>query len=479
MNLSNTIKIPKSQYWLIGLGLLAALSVGALSAINQNFLFSLIPVFLLAGVAFLILLFREPFVGLVACILYTFFMNIPTREIGGFQYGLVTEALLIATWASVWYNAKKLDLSMANNNFVWLTGAWFILSCAELVNPSGANPQGWLQEIRGTALYPFLAVPLGSILINNQKRLNFFITIFIVCSVIACLNGIKQQEIGFTAGEQNFLNTGGDVTHFVDGRMRIFSFYDASQFGPLMAFASLVCFILAVGIKPWWKKIILLIIGILTFYGMMISGTRGALFVLIAGVPLALLLSKNRKVIFFGGVAAALSFAFLKFTTIGNTNYAIFRLRTAINPSDDASFNVRVINQLKLAEYMESKPFGEGLGTIGHWGREFNPGKYVSTIAPDSYWVKVWVMYGIVGMILFFCMWMFFIGKSSAMIWKVKNKNVRVKLIALTAGAAGIFLSSYGNEVMNTMPSSLILNLSLGAAFVFCIKDRKEQELNL
>jgi len=475
MKLSYTTKIGRYQYWFVATGLLVALATGILSVIGQNFLFSLIPAIFLACVTFLILLFREPFVGLIAIIFYVFFMGFFTREIGGFQYGIIVDALFVLTWLSVWYNAKRLNLSLLNNNFVWLTVVWFIISCAQLVNPAGASPQGWLQEVRGAALYPLLAVPLGAALITTPKRLNSFLTIFLFCAFIACLNGIKQHTIGLSTGEQAFLDRGGDVTHFIDGRIRIFSFYDAAQFGPLMALTSLVAIVLAAGVKKWWKKTVLILIGILTFYGMMISGTRGAFFVLIAGVPLALSLSKNLKAIVIGSSSSLLLFAFLKFTTIGNTNYAVYRLRTSIAPSEDASFNVRIINQAKLREHLKTRPFGEGLGSTGHWGAEFNPDKYVATIAPDSYWVKVWVMYGIVGLIFFICMWMFFIGKSSGMIWKVKNKNIRFKLIALSAGAAGIFLSSYGNEVMNTMPSSLIINLSLGAIFVFCIKDRNEQ----
>lgn len=406
-------------------------------------------------------------------------MNILTREISGFQYGILIEALLILTWLSVWYNAKRYDFSKLNNNFVWLTIVWFMISCAQLVNPSGASPQGWLQEIRGTALYPLLAVPLGVLLINTTKRLNFFLSTFLFCALIACLNGIKQLKIGLSAGDQAFLDGGGNLTHMLDGQLRIFSFYDAAQFGPLMALASLVAVILAAGLKSWRKKIILIVIAVLAFYGMMISGTRGSFFVLIAGIPLALILSKSLKAIIIGGFMSLLLFGFLKFTTIGNTNYIVYRLRTSVSPKDDASFNVRLINQEKLRVIMQSRPFGEGLGTIGHWGSEFNKDKIVSTIAPDSYWVKVWVMYGIVGMIFFFCMWMFIIGKAGGMIWNVKNRNVKTKLIALTAGTAGIFLSSYGNEVMNTMPSSLIINLSLGAIYVFCAKDKEEQQLSV
>ena len=80
-------------------------------------------------------------------------------------------------------------------------------------------------------------------------------------------------------------------------------------------------------------------------------------------------------------------------------------------------------------------------------------------------WVKVWAMYGIVGLVIWFGIMMYIIGKSCGIVWKLKSKHLRFKLGALTAGAAGIFACSYGNEVMNNYPSAMIVYLSW--AFVF------------
>jgi O-Antigen ligase. len=393
-------------------------------------------------------------------------MPVLSREIyDAIPYGIGIEVLSLLTWLSVWYNAKKIDFKSLNNDFVILTLVWFIISFLELVNPAGASPRGWLQEIRGTALYPLLIAPLGVILINTKKRLNISLVLLLFFSFLATLNGIKQVKIGPSPGEQAFLNNGGSVTHIVNGQLRAFSYYsNAAQFGPSQAQISIIALVLGIGLKGWFKKIILFLVAILSFYGMLISGTRGAFFVLAVGIFVAIVLSKNIRTIIWGGSISLFLFFILKFTYIGNNNYNIYRLRTAVDPQD-ASFNVRMINQQKLRDYLATRPFGGGLGVIGFFGHQYNEDKFLSTIEPDSYWVKVWAMYGIVGFIVFFSMWMFVLGKSSAMVWKIEDKNLRVKLISLLAGAAGIFVCSYGNEVMNGMPSLILFQLSIAIVY--------------
>ncbi|RZL39851.1 MAG: O-antigen ligase domain-containing protein, partial [Pedobacter sp.] len=272
--------------------------------------------------------------------------------------------------------------------------------------------------------------------------------------------GVRQLYGGLTNGEQKFLNDGAANTHLLWGKLRVFSFFsDAGQFGASQAHISLMAFIMALGPFKWWKRLLLIIASFILLYGMLISGTRGALFALIVGGFVAIFLSKNFKVLIFGSLLAIACLGVLKFTNIGDNNYQIYRLRTALDPKD-ASLNVRFINQQILRDYLSDMPFGGGLGVIGTWGHEYNKDKFLSTIEPDSYWVKVWVMYGIVGFIVWFCLMMYIIGKCCGIVWKIKDDGLRVKLIALTSGSVGVFFCSYGNEVMNTMPTALILYMS-------------------
>jgi O-antigen ligase len=245
----------------------------------------------------------------------------------------------------------------------------------------------------------------------------------------------------------------------------VFSFYsDAGQFGASQAHIALIALILALGPFKLWKRTLLAAAALMLIVGMFISGTRGAMFALGAGIMVALLISKNIKVFVLGSALALGGFLVLKYTTIGSSNYNIYRMRTALDPTDP-SLNVRFKNQQRLATYLADHPLGGGLGVIGNSGIKYNSDKYLSTIPPDSYWVKVWAMYGIVGFVIWLGLMLYILGKCCGIVWNIQDRRLKAKLIALTAGFAGSLFSSYGNEVINFMPSALVVFVSW--AFVF------------
>ena len=449
---------------LLLLGLIIVLSVGFATA-HFGSVVPLSLIILAVITSVVVGIFKDPKAGFIASITYCFIFFILVREIDGLPFGAGIEILLILTWVATWVHFKRFEWKLLKNDLFYLTLVWFIISVLEIANPAGASVQGWLQEIRTSALYPILFVPLAFLFFNKNKHLNYFLKLVMIFSLIAVVYGLRQTLIGLTPGEQNFLDNGGAGTHLLWGKLRVFSFFsNASQFGVSQAHIGLIAFILALGPFKWWKKISLFIIAGVLLYGMLISGTRGALFALIVGGVVAIFLSKNFKILIIGAIVLASGVSVLKFTTIGNGNYEIYRLRTAFDP-EDASLNTRFINQEILKDYLKSRPFGGGLGVTGFWGVKYNADKFLSKIPPDSYWVKVWVMYGIVGLVIWFSIMMYILGKGCGIIWNIQNKALRYKLIALCSGAAGIFFASYGNEIMNDMPSSMIMSISW--AFIF------------
>ncbi|GHA56857.1 O-antigen ligase family protein [Pontibacter akesuensis] len=458
---------------LLPVATLIAVGIGWLTA-NIGILVPGMLVLLAVAIPFVLAVFYNPRLGLKATIIYCFFLFGIAREVGGFPYGLLVDGLLVFTWIAVFFsNSKALDWDNIKNDLCLITLLWFLITVLELANPADASPMGWLQEMRGTALYWLLAVPLSLMLFNTNKDLNSFLTIIIVLSVVAALVGIKQLHIGLSTGEQAFLDAGANKTHILFGKLRVFSLYsDAGQFGASQAHLCLVALVLALGPFKIWIRVLLLAAAGILFYGMLISGTRGALFALVVGVAVALFLSKNFKILLLGSFLALSGLFILKYTYIGNSSYHIYRLRTALNP-EDASLGVRLYNQERLAEYLDTRPFGGGVGVIGYWGERYNSDKYLSTIPPDSYWVKVWASYGIVGFIIWFGMMMYILGKCCGIVWRIQDKALRIKLMALTAGAAGILFCSYGNEVINAMPSAIIVYVSWAFVFLGPKMDKK------
>ncbi|PTS97039.1 hypothetical protein DBR11_18150 [Pedobacter sp. HMWF019] len=418
------------------------------------------------GIAFLIATFLNPRVAIIVYFIYCFVVSSLLKNVSGVPFGPVMETLMVLTWLGMLVNKSKYNWSAMKNDYVYIALAWFIINILEIVNPAGASLLGWMNEVRFTTLNWLLLAPLAFILFTRKKDIDFFIALIIGCSVLAAIYGMKQLFIGVSPMEQKWLDDGAAFTHIVFGKLRVFSFYtDAGQFGASQAEMCLVALVLALGPFKIWKRILLFIAAGILFYGMLISGTRGALFALISAAFFAIFLSKNFKVLIAGSVIALCFLGFLKYTTIGNGVYQINRLRTALDPTDP-SLNARFINQAKLKEVLSHMPFGGGVGVSGMNGTIYNPDKLLSTIPPDSYWVKVWTMYGIVGLLIWFCMNMFILGKCCGIAWNIQDPKLRVKVIALTAGTAGLFFCSYGNEVMNGFPSSMILYMSWG--FIYC-----------
>lgn len=448
------------------LGLVIAVLVGFL-VYNLGIVTPLIIIMLSGLVILQIIYYNHPRATLYVLIGYCFTLPIFGREIGGdLPYGTLIEVFIAFSYLIALLKVPKEEWRVVKSDLFYLMLFWFVLSFLEVANPAGASVMGWLQEIRSAALYPLLIVPITYLFFDSNKDVNTFFKLVIFFSVLGAINGIKQLYIGPSAGEQRFLDEGGAITHILFGQLRVFSFYsEAGQFGASQAHVGLMALILAMGPFKWWKRVLLLIFAMLLLYGMLISGTRGALFCLVTGVFLAILLSKQVKVIVIGGAIAVSALLILKFTFIGNGNYQIYRLRTALDPTD-ASFNVRLNTQKLLTEYMSTRPFGGGLGVLGAWGAKYNQDKFLSTVPPDSYWVKVWAMYGIVGFTIWLGIMMYILGKCCGIVWNLKDPALKIKMIALTSGFAGILFCSYGNEVINTMPSSIIVYMSWVFVFI-------------
>lgn len=432
----------------------------------------------ISGIAFWII--YQPKIGLICLLLYGFFSPSIIRHFPVLlNFAYIPEILLVIIWVSILLNNKiNLNWNLVKNDLSLIMLIWFGISVLQLFNPYGPHLMGGLSEIRSSALYGLLIVPLCFLIFNKKEDLDLFLKVIIGCSVAAALFGMKQLFIGLDAADQLFLDMGAAETHLIFGKLRIFSLYsDAGQFGASQALVGLLTLVLALGPFKKREKFLLISISLLLFYGMLISGTRGALFALISGLFIALLFSKKFKILFIGSAIALSALFILKYTSIGSSNYHINRMRTALNP-EDPSLNVRFQNQEILGAYLKDYPFGGGMGIIGYNGHKYNGHKFLSTIEPDSYWVKVWAMYGIVGLIIWIFLISYIIGKCGGIIWNIRDSALKQKILAITAAAAGAFFCSYGNEVMNAFPSSIMVYISWSFIFLAPGLDKKILENN-
>ncbi len=469
---------PKSKLkgLLLPFGILAAILVGWLtSTIGIALPLILVVVALIIPSVFIV--FNKPKVGFLAYMALSVFLVFLGREIGDFPFGYGIEALLILTWvAAIFHTNNTYEWSLIKTDITALGAIWFLISILELFNPISGSFLAWVADAR----YPLgwlLVVPLCMVLFNKKKDLDFFLILIIGLSLIAAFNGVKQQHLGFFPGERAFVNGAGAKTHILFGKLRVFSFYsDAGQFGASMAQLCVIAFVLALGPFKKTTRIICAASSLIFLYAMFISGTRGALFALGVGIIIVIVINKNMKIMLMTLVIGLFGFAILRYTYIGNGNYNVYRMRTALNP-EDPSLNIRFQNQVRMQEILKNYPLGAGLGSVGYAAYAHTKNRtYLGSIPPDSYWVKVWANYGIIGFTIWFGMMMYITGKCCGIVWNTKDKRLKVQLTALTAGAAGIVFCSYGNEVMNNMPSSMIVYVSWAFVFLGPRLDRQIQK---
>jgi hypothetical protein len=418
-------------------------------------------------VLYLVLLFKNPRLGLYTTLNLGFFVNGLIRYSTA-PFGLSIDIFLLLTLIAALCKVKRNRFNYLKNPFVYGIAIWTAYTLFEVVNPESRSFLAWFYAVRGTSLYMVQLIIVTILVFTEPKEVNKFIRIWIIWSVIACFWGLKQLYFGVNHAEQLWLDAGAYKTHILFGRLRVFSFYsDAGQFGAAMGHIALVCTILAFGPVGSRKKLVYFGLAVLFFWGMAISGTRGANFVPLSGILMYLFLTKNFKILSVGALIVGLLFCGLKFTKIGAGNYQIQRMRSSMDPNDP-SLQVRLNNQKKLSAYLASRPIGGGIGSAGSWGQRFSPGTLLADTPTDSWYVRIWAENGIIGLWLHIGVIVSFILTGVVLIFRIKNDMMlRQIAMALFSGFVGIAVASYGNQVLGQAPTGIVSFMSL--AFVWLI----------
>jgi O-antigen ligase len=196
------------------------------------------------------------------------------------------------------------------------------------------------------------------------------------------------------------------------------------------------------------------------------SGTRTAIFCIAAGFMVYVILSKSFKIAIPFGIFLILSMAFLMFTTIGNGNQQIRRMRSAFDKKD-ASSNVRDVNKASIKKYLQDAPWGLGISSTQANIPANNKYRKLSDIPPDSEYVYIWVHTGIIGVSVFtFCMVLMWLGACSIVMFKLHSPS----LIGIGGGLCSAFiaiqLGAYANQVLYQYPNGLIFFGGLSIVYI-------------
>ncbi|NDV65180.1 O-antigen ligase domain-containing protein [Bacteroides sp. 224] len=384
-------------------------------------------------------------------------------------------ALILLVLISVYRNTSW---KKSWNGMLGLFSIWGLYCIAELGNPNTVQ-YAWNIAITYYYVYPTICAILVPITIRKYKSVEWLLILWSVFVLIAAFKGYWQKSHGFNARELAFLfESGGARTHIIWSGIRYFSFFtDAANFGVHMAMAAFAFGMSFFYIEKKWLKVYFSIVVVAAIYGMFISGTRTAIVVPLAGLLYFIFLSKNWKVFFTGLFAVFAIFFFFRFTTIGNSNEYIRKMRSGFTPKNDASFMVRVENREKMKVYMKEMPFGYGLGLGGKAGRH-KPDKLMP-IPPDSWLVNVWTDTGIVGLVLYLATHIIlFAWCSWILMFKVMNKRLRNILAIWLCVNAGFFVAAYGNDVMQ-YPNMIILYTGFALCFAAPYIEKNDKRLLL
>jgi hypothetical protein len=419
--------------------------------------------FLMVGPVYFYILFKHPIVGFYSAIGVNFLILGVERYIQtDLPVGFAIDGIMVLTFLAIIFSRfrERVDWSPANKDITILAGIWLGYCILQLLNPEARSIEAWIAG-RSIGFYFLFFIILTFMLINTNKKLDFFLYVWGVFSILVSLKGIGQMIFGVDAAEQAWLDAGASQTHVLFGKLRIFSFLsDAGQFGANQGYTGVVFIIYSIS-KKGLTKIFFLIVGLLGIYGMMISGTRGAIAVPLAGFMTYFVLRKNIKVLSAGLLFLALVFVFFKFTMIANGNAQVRRMRTAFDPND-ASLQVRLDNQEILKGYLDSRPFGGGIGHAGDKAQRFLPNAFLSHVATDSWYVMIWAEMGIVGLTLHLIILLYVIGMASfKVMFRIRDPITKLKMSALISGMAGVMIASYGNGIFGQMPTSLLIYASM------------------
>lgn len=349
---------------------------------------------------------------------------------------------------------------------------WTVFCCIEVLNDTcdlGIDVAAWFTGARLMAFQLIWIFLVFTIYIASPKILMDYLKVWAIFSLFSAIWVFKQEYIGFTHAEYVWINTRGQSTHILNAGtlIRYFStFSDAANYGCNASAAAVAFIIIGVSSKLKRDKLFFILIGAIVIWGMFQSGTRTAIFTLGAGLLVYVFLSKSFKI----AVPFTLVFGFfaflLIFTTIGQGNQQIRRMRSAFN-KDDASANVRDINKEAIRKYIRDAPWGIGLGMGGNNVPANNKYSKLSTIPPDSEYVAIWIRTGPIGITVFlFCMFLMWAGACCIVLFKLRNQA----LIGIGGGLCGAFvaiqLGAYANQVLYQYPNGLLFFGGLAIVYI-------------
>jgi putative inorganic carbon (HCO3(-)) transporter len=403
----------------------------------------------------LYLIVMRPAFGMIVLIIMAFMLFVIAQLGVEGPIGTMMDALQLLLILGMLIRMKKENIkSPFKNPITQVIVMWLIYNILEGVNPDAASRLAWVYTVRTTAVVT-LCYFVFMYNIRSVKYIKLVFTVWLVLNIIGAAYGYKQEYIGFNDHELAYLAQPGiDALLFIDGHWRKFSIFSdpvAFAYNMVMAIIFIIC-VVTMNIKLW-KKIGLIAIAVFCFNSMLFSGTRGANVLIPAALILFGILKFNKQILVFTCFAACIMVVLIYMPT---SNPNLVRFQTAFRPNNDASYNLRKMNQKRIQPYIVSHPFGGGLGATGVWGQRFAPNSYLAHFPPDSGYIRVAVEEGWVGLLVF-CLFMFVIIRTGIVnFYKIKDPELKTYCLAATLIVFAYNLANFPQEALVQFPSNIM-----------------------
>lgn len=390
----------------------------------------------------------------------------------GIPTSLYNEMLELVLIALAIIDVKQAKFDRTANVMLFSLIIWCGFCIIEVLNDTcgiGINVGAWYTTARSLAFQIMYAFIVYSIYIDRPKILVQYLLFWGALSLFSCFWVWKQKTFGFTEAESLWLQTSGRNTHILQGGtlIRYFSNYsDAANFGIGIASTAVAFIIFGITSKINKHRIFFLITGFACAWAMFPSGTRTAIACLMAGFMAYIFLSKSFKIAVPVTIVFALFVFMLAFTNIGDSNQSIRRLRSAFD-RNDASANVRSVNQAAMKKYLAEAPWGIGLA-VGYKNVPAN-NKYtfMATVPPDSEYVFIWIHTGIIGITTFLiCTVIMILGACWIVLFRLKSSSLRGIGAGLCCAMVSQQLGGYGNQVLMQFPNCLVFYGGLTIVYI-------------
>ena len=332
----------------------------------------------------------------------------------------------------------------------------------------GYNIGAWFSGFRLLCIQLIWIHLIYSIYINSPEKLQKYLKIWAWLSLFSVFWTFKQKFIGFTQAENVWLLTAGR-THVLQGGtlIRYFStFSDAANYGCNAAAAAIAFLIFGITTKIKKNKWFFIIIAILVTKSMFASGTRTAIFCMVGGFAVFIVLSKSFRIAIPALLIGSVLLFILAFTKIGHGNQQIRRMRSAFD-KNDASSDVRSINQQTMRKYMKDAPWGIGIGMMSNNVPANNKYKLMASIPTDSEYVFIWLRTGKIGMTIFIITMLMMLGGACYIVmFRLRSPS----LIGIGGGLCSAFvaiqLGGYANQVLYQFPNGLTFYGGLAIVYI-------------